>query len=118
MRFAERNAWKFFLALGLLFVAFGVSDVAIAVTFVSRQLAMALIVMAVFQLAVSSTALRSGERWAWLVMWVWPLYLLADAVNLANEPTRGLEYAAFNASLAAVTAATLLLSARRFLRRA
>ena len=118
MRFAERNAWKFFLALGLLFVAFGVSDVAIAVTFVSRQLAIALIVIAVLQVAISSTALRSGDRWAWLAMWVWPLYLLADAVNLANEPTRGLEFAAYNASLAAVTALTLLLSARRYLRRA
>jgi len=117
MRIAERHAWKYFLALGILFVAFGVSDVAIAVTFVSRQLAMALVVIAVLQLAISATALRSGDRWAWLVMWVWPLYLLADAVNLANEPTRGPEFAAFNASLAAITALTLALSWRRYLRR-
>ena len=114
MTFAERHAWKLFLALGLLFVAFGVSDVAIAVTFVSRQLAIALIVIGVLQIAISSTGLRSGRLWAWLVMWVWPVYLLADAVNLANEPTRGLEYAALNASLAAITALTLLLSSRGY----
>ena len=116
MRFAERNAWKIFLALGLLFVAFGVSDVSIAVTYVSRQLAMALIAIGVLQTAISAGALRSSQRWAWMAMWVYPLYMLADGVNLANEPTRGLGYAAFDVALAAITALTLVLSARRYLR--
>ena len=115
MRFAERNVWKVFVGLGVLSIAFGVSDVSIAVTFVSRQLAIALIVMGVFQAAVSGTALRDGQCWAWAAMWVWPVYLLADAVVLANEPTRGLGYAAFNASFAAFLGLALFLSRRRYL---
>jgi hypothetical protein len=118
MTFAERHAWRVFLALGLLYVAFGVSDVSSAVTFVSRQLAMALIAIGVLQTAISTGAMRGGRRWAWLAMWVWPLYMLADALNLANEPTRGLGYGAFDAALAAITPLTLLLSARRYLRAA
>jgi len=115
MRFAERHAWRVFVALGLLYIAFGVSDISIAVTFVSRQLAIALIVMGVFQTMVSGTALRGGQRWAWVAMWVWPIYLLADALVLANEPSRGIGYAAFNASFAALLGLALLLSRRRYL---
>ena len=70
----------------------------------------------VFQTVVSSTALRGGQRWAWIVMWVWPAYLLVESMVLANEPTRGLGFAAFDASLAAILALALLLSARRYLR--
>jgi hypothetical protein len=117
MRFAERHAWKLFLAWGLLSIWFGASDLSSAVTFVSRQLALSILVIAVLQIAVASTALRSGHRWAWLVMWLWPLYGVVDSVNLATEPTRGLAYAAFDASVAAVMAVTLLLSSRRYLRR-
>lgn len=115
MRFAERQAWKLFFALGLLGIAAGLSDVSSAVTFVSRQLAFAVTMLGVLLAVISATALRDGQRWAWFAMWAWPAYLLADAVNLAYERTRGLGYAAFDASLAAIIALVLLLSARRYL---
>lgn len=116
MGFAERHAWKFFLALGLVGMAAGLSDIWIAVTFVSRQLGIAVTVIGLLMAVISAAALRGGQRWAWFTMWIWPAYLLADAVALANEPSRGMGYAAFNGSLAMVTAVVLLLSRGRYRR--
>jgi hypothetical protein len=116
MRFAERHAWKFFLALGLLGIVAGLSDVTSAVTFVSRQLAIAVTMIGLLLAVISATALRGGQRWAWFAMWMWPAYLVADAVNLANEPSRGLGFAAFDASLGAVIVVVLILARRGYLR--
>ncbi len=115
MRFAERHAWKLFFALGLLGIVAGLSDISIAVTLASRQLAIAVTVMGLLLAVISATALRGGQRWAWFTMWIWPAYLLADAVVLAYEPTRGLGFAAFDATLALLMAMALLLSRRRYL---
>lgn len=116
MKFADRHAWKYFLGLGLLYIAFGTSDVGIATTYVSRSLAFALTVIGVLTAALGATALRDGQRWAWITMWVWPVYMLAGALNLANEPTRGLGFSAFDVVLAGITILVLVLSARRYLR--
>ena len=116
MSFADRHAWKFFFGLGLLYIAFGATDLGPAVTYVERLLAVALMVIGVLTAAVGGGALRGGERWAWMAMWVWPVYMLAGAVVLANEPTRGLGFAAFDGFMAGVTILVLLLSARRYLR--
>jgi hypothetical protein len=114
MRFAERHAWKLFFALGVLGIVAGLSDISIAVTLASRQLAIAVTVLGLLLALISATALRGGQRWAWFTMWIWPAYLLADAVVLAYEPTRGLGLAAFDATLALVMALALLLSRRRY----
>src|SRR5687767_7412723 len=36
----------------------------------------ALAVLGLLSLAVSATALRRGDRWAWFAMWIWPLWVL------------------------------------------
>lgn len=117
MRFAERHAWQFFLAMGLLGIAFGLSDLSIAVTFVSRQLAVAILVIGILQTVVSATALRDGQRWAWLLMWIWPAYAVADLLVLTTRPG-GPEVASivYSASVALLAVLALGLSHRRYLR--
>lgn len=36
--------------------------------------------MAVFGMAITVTAFRRGERWAWLVFWFWPLFFVLHGI--------------------------------------
>ena len=36
--------------------------------------------MAVFGLAVTLTAFRRGERWAWLAFWFWPVFFVLHGI--------------------------------------
>jgi hypothetical protein len=86
LTFAERHGWKFFVGLGLLYVLFGVSDLSIAVTIDSRQLALALLAIGLLGTAISLTGLRRGERWAWLAMWVFPAHAAVDYSLVLSRP--------------------------------
>lgn len=118
MTFAERHAWKLFLAYGVLGMWFGVSDLLSAVTWVSRQLAVAIIVIAVLQTAICATALRGGQRWAWFVMWIWPVYAMVDLLVLTTDGPGRPEIASivYSTVVAVVTVLALVLSRGRYLR--
>lgn len=36
--------------------------------------------MAVFGIAITLTAFRSGERWAWLAFWFWPIFFVVHGI--------------------------------------
>ena len=65
-----------------------------------------------FALAISSTAYRRGEKWAWYVLWYLPIYALYDTINLYIIGSSYLTYL-FMAILV-VALAGLILPYRRF----
>jgi len=124
MRFAERYAWVVFVLLALVLLLIGLSgpqgpagpgspihafgipnpnvlDIAL------RLRGTLVLGMVLFSLAITLFAFRKGERWAWFVLWYWPLFFL-------------LHVAAFGSWLpdlpiAVLAAGSLLLSKRRYL---
>jgi len=72
--FAGLHAWWVFLANGLLYVWFGWTDLDGAVHATAQVAAMSLLVIGVLTTAISVTALRRGERWAWVAMLIWPVF--------------------------------------------
>ncbi len=36
--------------------------------------------MAVFGIAITVTAFRRGERWAWLAFWFWPIFFVVHGI--------------------------------------
>ena len=56
--------------------------------------------MAVLTAVIARTAFRDGQRWAWAVLWVWPVFFVAHVVGLGTYVPDGV--------LAVVTAAALL----------
>lgn len=79
-----------------------------------------LLVVGLLSLAISLTALRRGERWAWLAMWAWPLWiLLIYVVFWTAQPDlgSGIPVPLISGTvLLVVTIVTLALSYRRYLR--
>jgi hypothetical protein len=74
----------------------------------------------ILSLAISVTALRQSERWAWYAMWVWPLgiALIVAVLWSATRPGQGIPVPIISGSITVVISlATLLMSARRYLRR-
>jgi len=79
-----------------------------------------LLLLGIFSLAISMTALRRGERWAWYAMWVWPLgvALVVAVLWSATRPGEGIPIPIISGSITIVISLlTLGLSARRYLRR-
>ena len=124
MRFAERYAWVVFVLLALVLLLIGLSGPQGPVGPGSPLNAFSIpnpnvldidlrfrgtlvLGMVLFSLAITLFAFRKGERWAWFVLWYWPLFFL-------------LHVAAFGTWLpdlpiAVLTAGSLLLSMRRYL---
>jgi hypothetical protein len=148
-----RYAWVFFAAVGLIFIVFGVGDMATGgSTYVSGESVLFdaftgttwpalqsadpgaarlidyqvrvggayFLLTGVVILAVSATALRRGERWAWLVMWAVPLTVaVIEAILLTSPrvPGSGIPVPVISGSIIiALSLAVLVLSARRYLR--
>jgi hypothetical protein len=77
---ARRHAWLVFVLFCVLVFLFGVfpgswfeegverSDALLLASFAAG--------MAVFGLAITLTAYRRGERWAWLAFWFWPVFFV------------------------------------------
>ena len=85
-----------------------------------RSAGVVLLMAGVLSLAVSVTALRRGDRWAWYAMWAWPLWmLLAYFLFWMTQPdlSTGIPVPLISASvLLAISVLTLGLSYRRYLR--
>jgi hypothetical protein len=126
VRFVERYAWVVFVLLALLLLligisgpqgpsgpgsplyAFGISNPTVLDVDIRFRGAVVL-GMVIFSLAITLSPFRGGERWAWFVLWYWPLFFL-------------LHVAAFGTWLpdlpfAILAAGSLLLSMRRYLGR-
>lgn len=116
--FAERHAWQVFLALGVVFIFFGSGDLTEATTYDAKVAAMSLLVIGLFGTAISVTALRNGARWAWLTMFVWPLFGLSYTVFSLGKPFATIDAGAIGWLTVFVLAPllALALSWRRFLR--
>jgi hypothetical protein len=74
----------------------------------------------ILSLAISMTALRHGEAWAWYALWVWPLgiALIVAVLWSATPPGEGIPVPIISGSITIVISlATLLFSARRYLGR-
>ena len=116
--FIERHAWQVFLALGVLFIYFGASDLTEATTYSVKVNALSGLLIGLLGSAVSVTALRGGMRWAWLTMFAWPFFGLADAYFQLEQPFATVD-AAIIFELVVFVAVPLLalgLSGRRYLR--
>jgi hypothetical protein len=123
MRFAKRYVWVVFVLVALVLLLIGLSGPQGPVgpgsplnafgipnpnaLDIDLRLRGSLILgMVLFSLAITLFAFRKGERWAWFVLWYWPLFFL-------------LHVAAFGTWLpdlpiAVLTAGSLLLSMRRY----
>lgn len=56
--------------------------------------------MAVLTAVLARTAFRDGQRWAWAVLWIWPVFFVAHVIGLGTYVPDGV--------LAVVTTAALL----------
>lgn len=116
--FAEGHAWQVFLALGVIYIYFGSSDLTEAATYDSKLAAMSLLVIGLFGTAISVTALRNGARWAWLTMFVWPLFGLSYTIFGLGKPFATIDAGAIAWVIVFVVVplSALALSGRRYLR--
>jgi hypothetical protein len=81
----------------------------------------ALVVVGLLTLAISLTALRRGDRWAWAAMWVFPLWIaLVYLVFWISQPDlrSGIPVPLISGAVfLVITVVTLVLSYGRYLRR-
>jgi len=81
----------------------------------------ALVVVGLLTAAISLTALRRGDRWAWYAMWVFPLWIaLVYLVFWISQPDlrSGIPVPLISgAAFLVITVATLVLSYGQYLRR-
>jgi hypothetical protein len=102
--FFQRNAWVVLAILSVIFLLFGIGDLlsgqdadpaivesltgvdweelqaaspapAYAIDLGVRAGGQQLIVIGLLSLAVILKAFRPGQRWAWWVMWIWPVWM-------------------------------------------
>ena len=76
---------------------------------ISRQLGNLLLVMGVLFMGIAAFSYRKGEKWAWYICWILPVFLI---IQLANS-RGGFGWQADLVSLV-VALAALLLSYRKF----
>jgi hypothetical protein len=77
-----------------------------------------LLFIGLLSLAVSLFGLRRGQRWAWVTMWLWPLYLVLGVTTLAlteKVPGAGIPVPMISGTIfLIITVGTLALSARKY----
>lgn len=77
-----------------------------------------LLFIGLLSLAISLFGLRHGQRWAWLTMWLWPLYLLLGVTTLAlteKVPGAGVPVPVISGTIfLIITVGTLALSYRKY----
>lgn len=111
--FAGRWVWLLFLAIGILYVWFGWTDIDEATTPEESVAAMSLLVIGVMTVAISAVPLRRGDRWAWITMLIWPIFGISFAVFGWSRPW----VAVFGILHVVVPGIALLLAAPRYLGR-
>lgn len=100
----------------------GASDPGAAnlVDYMVRSGGVQLLVLGLLSVAVSLTALRRGERWAWFAMWLWPLWVglvVPLLLGARRFPEAGMPVPVISGSVVWVASVvTLILSYRRYLR--
>ena len=84
MELLQRRAWVVFLFVAVLATLFGVfpggwfeEGVDHDATLLTTTYAAVAVVLTV---AVTWNALRDGQRWAWLALWVWPVFFVVHGV--------------------------------------
>jgi hypothetical protein len=81
----ERYAWVLLFLVGLPVLVFGISG-----GFFGNDVAERTLVgtfgagMGIFGLAITLTAFRRGERWAWFVLWYYPIFFLIHVIALGT----------------------------------
>lgn len=147
----ERNDWKVWAVLSVIFVLFGAGDIQMggltyaggeAVLFsgitgttwdelkaadpaaarlidsLVRSGGTHLLFIGLLSLTVSLFGLRRGQRWAWLTMWLWPLYLVLVVTTLAlteKVPGAGVPVPVISGTIfLIITVGTLALSYRKY----
>ncbi len=89
------------------------------VDYMVRSGGVQLLVVGLFSLGICLTGLRRGERWAWLAMWAWPLWVGLTVPLLlaaARTPGAGVPVPVISGSIIfVISVATLGLSYRRYL---
>jgi hypothetical protein len=102
--FFERHGWKILIAVSAIFLLFGLGDIirgmdadpaiAESITGVEwealqasdpkvanmidlgvRSSGSSIFFLSILSIAVILFAFRSGQRWAWVVMWIWPAWM-------------------------------------------
>jgi uncharacterized membrane protein HdeD (DUF308 family) len=114
----ERHGWLVFLALGILLIFFGATDLTEVASYDLKVSSMSGLVVGILGAAISVTALREGARWAWLTMFVWPFYGLSDVFFRLSRPgtTADLTITFELVVFVFVPLLTLAFSGRRYLR--
>ena len=112
---AQKHAWKLLFALGVFFLVFALpallgvdpdpihSERIMGMTleelkasdpkffdvyvFDTRNVGLLLLVFAILAMAISATAYRRGEKWAWYALWSVPVWFIGSAaISLSVEP--------------------------------
>jgi hypothetical protein len=77
-----------------------------------------LLLIGLLSLAITVFGLRRAQRWAWLTMWVWPLWLLLTVISLVltkKVPGAGVPVPIISGTIfLVITVATLALSYRKY----
>jgi len=76
-----------------------------------------LLFIGLLSLAVSVFGLRRRQRWAWLTMWRWPLYLVLGVTTLAmteKVPGAGVPVPMISGTIFLIITVTLALSYRKY----
>jgi hypothetical protein len=91
---------------------------AIMIDYLVRAGGAHLFVLGLFSMALALTALRRGERWAWVAMWLWTLWLALIMLLLLNalkQPGPGIPPPLASGSVFIVLSVlALLLSYRKY----
>ena len=84
MPYVRRHAWGVFLLLAFLATVFGVFPGPWFEPGVNHEAALLTstyaLVAVVLTVAVTLTAYRRGERWAWWAFWVWPVFFVVHGI--------------------------------------
>jgi hypothetical protein len=81
---------------------------------IDRQLGNFMLGFGVLTMGIAPVPFRRGERWAWYILWVWPIVLVTQLVNsFLSTPGGGLGWQ-LDFAFIVVLSATLLISLRKF----
>jgi len=111
----EKNAWVLVTIVGAIGIIFsflmiaGVSDAALPAysaytAYIARIGGFSLLGFAIVGIAISLTAYKKGEKWAWYVVWYLPTYFIIETADgyLQGSSTWPIEIILLLISLAAL----------------
>jgi hypothetical protein len=105
----EKRAWIILFVVGIFWILLGVTynqSLYTPTQYDVWAIRTLLIGMGLFGTAIALRPYRRGEKWAWFVLWYWPVHLVIHSAAFGTYPIDGV--------LAFVTFLGLALPARRF----